>query len=448
MPRNSAPTDAAAVTRRGLSVAAFGLAILDASTGQARTKPIEGVRLPANAIPATSGDSYQDGRALLAAGDAPGAIAAFRVALVNAPQSIDALNGIAVAYDRIGRYDVSRSYYDSALAIDPDAALVLNNLGYSLYLQGQFQAAIPLLQKAAASNDNGARAAGQRVLTMIAARMREITIASADTEVEVAALPAPQARIEVSNNGEQRLVLAAPAPPRELAASLGDDAALVMVAKPWMAKDDAVVLARAMAAARTEAAAQTVVAANISVLTPAPARGPTAASAHDSPWPMAPSPAAPSPTVQWQATPRPTQPLPAEPPLTAILANTLVQMPKSARPDGPAVVTLLLDETPGRAAIPTSAPATMPARATATTAAADSTTAWLLAPHRNPVTIDAVLVANEQRPGSGRTVFDSDDAELNSFAARMQGIDQAAAPVSIDEAVARLEALILNLRAA
>ena len=44
--------------------------------------------------------------------------------------------------------------------------------------------------------------------------------------------------------------------------------------------------------------------------------------------------------------------------------------------------------------------------------------------------------------------FDSDDGELNAFAARIQGIDQAAAPVSTDEAVARLETLILRLRAA
>jgi tetratricopeptide (TPR) repeat protein len=402
----TAQFDRAVAARRSLGVAAFGLAILDATTGQARTKPIDGVRLPTNAIPTTSGDSYQDGRGLLAAGDMPGAIAAFRAALITAPQSIDALNGVAVAYDRIGRYDVSRSYYDTALAIDPDAALVLNNLGYSLYLQGKFEAAIPLLQKAAASNDDGARAAGQRVLTLIAARMREAKIASADIDVEVAAsVPAPQARIEVSSNGEQRLVLAAPAPPRELAARLGDDAELVMVAKPWMAKDDAIVLARAMAAAQAEVAARSTLAANTGAINP----------------------------LRTRHTP-PTAPA-----------------PKSDRPNDPTIVALVVDDAPSGTAMAGSAShlATIPAAVATTATAADTAAAWLIAPRRNVRPTDTVVVGHEPKPDAGQIAFDSDDGDLNAFAARMQGIDQAAAvPVSTAEAVARLEALILRVRTA
>ena len=51
--------------------------------------------------------------------------------------SLRALNGIAACYDKLGRYHVAMRYYDKALRIDPDSSLTLNNLGYSLLLQGK-----------------------------------------------------------------------------------------------------------------------------------------------------------------------------------------------------------------------------------------------------------------------------------------------------------------------
>lgn len=439
-PRDTATPEASGLaaartgTGAGIGLAAVGLAILDASAGQARPKTIEGVRLPENAIPATSGDHYQDGRALLAAGDTPGAIAAFRAALVDAPQSIDALNGIAVAYDRMGRYDVSRSYYDTALAIDPNAAMVLNNLGYSLYLQGQYTAAIPLLQKAAASNDNGARSTGQRVLTLIAARMRETAIASADTQTEMAeAVAPPQARIEISSNGEQRLVLRAPAPPRELTASLGDAAAQTMVARPWTARDEArdemAQLAEAISAARAERAAAALAAAQQYAATPQAGL----------------SVAVPS------GKSLPTRPLPGDAPSAPVLANVLAPAPKSARAANQAVVALYVDETPapGGAAPGHDSDATPATRSTEATTL-DATSAWLLAPRRNARPAEAsTVVGHEPQADAHRTAFDSDDGDLNAFASRMRGVEPSAGTgVSTEEAVARLEALILRLRAA
>lgn len=417
-----------AAARTGMGLAAVGLAILDASAGQARPRTIEGVRLPENAIPATSGDHYQDGRALLAAGDTPGAIAAFRAALVDAPQSIDALNGIAVAYDRMGRYDVSRSYYDTALAIDPNAAMVLNNLGYSLYLQGQYAAAIPLLQKATASNDNGARSTGQRVLTLIAARMRETAIASAETETEVAEAAPPQARIEISSNGEQRLVLGAPAPPRELTASLGEAAAQTMVAKPWTAKDDMAQLAQAISTARA-----------------ARAQAQLAEAQHD-----AAALQAGLPRALPAGAPAPARPMPGDAPSAPVLANVIAPAPKSARASNEAVVALYVDETPAqRTAAPGQHRDASPATRSAEASTLDATSAWLLAPRRTARPAEAsAVVGHEPQADARRTAFDSDDGDLNAFASRMRGVEPpASTTVSTEEAVARLEALILRLRA-
>src|SRR5512137_2831181 len=114
--------------RRALKGAALVVALLEAIAAQAKPET-EALRLNARNTPVPGGDAYETGRGLLAAGDVSGAMAAFREALLEAPQSVDTLNAIAVCYDRLGRYDVSRSYYDAALAIQPGSVLVLNNLG-------------------------------------------------------------------------------------------------------------------------------------------------------------------------------------------------------------------------------------------------------------------------------------------------------------------------------
>src|SRR3546814_1730888 len=53
----------------------------------------------------------------------------FRKALRANPESIDALNGLGAAYDRIGRFDLSRNYYERALGLDPGSRITLNKIG-------------------------------------------------------------------------------------------------------------------------------------------------------------------------------------------------------------------------------------------------------------------------------------------------------------------------------
>ena len=230
------------VARGRIGIVCIGMAILGASRADARASASDnglpdGTRLTAIAAPTS--DPYQRGKVLLASNDVPGAVAAFRAALADNPQSVDALNGLGIAFDRLGRYDIARGYYDMALALVPDSPLVLNNLGYSLYLQGQDAAAIPFLRRALAIQVPGDVGPAQRILTMIADRMRHAVVASET----VSARAEPVARVEMSANGEQRLVLAAPAPSHELVARLGEAAVLTTPAVAWTARDDAAIVA-------------------------------------------------------------------------------------------------------------------------------------------------------------------------------------------------------------
>lgn len=114
------------------------------------------VRWSGRAADAASDDAsyhYARGKAQLVAGNASLALDGFRKALRLNPNSIDALNGLGAAYDRMGRFDLSRNYYERALGLDPQSRMTLNNFGYSLALQGKRLEAQAMLARA----EQGAR---------------------------------------------------------------------------------------------------------------------------------------------------------------------------------------------------------------------------------------------------------------------------------------------------
>lgn len=77
-------------------------------------------RLSSSAPAAVPGGSMlQRGRAQLDAGLNALAIEAFRSEIRTNPDAADAYNGLAVAYGRIGRDDLARRYFETALAKDP-----------------------------------------------------------------------------------------------------------------------------------------------------------------------------------------------------------------------------------------------------------------------------------------------------------------------------------------
>lgn len=153
--------------------------------------------------------ALDEGRALLMAGNAAQAISAFRLALTADQGSVPALNGLAIAYDRLGRRDLARRHFEMALALAPGAGDIAYNLGLSLHLGGEHRAAVPWLQRASGGEDGRAAAAARRLLVTIAARLEAEAAgtlapspAATDAPVRVAT-----ARIDMASTGEAVLVL-------------------------------------------------------------------------------------------------------------------------------------------------------------------------------------------------------------------------------------------------
>ena len=119
------------------------------------------------ALQGSGSELYEQGKRQLGAGYAALAIDAFRRAARAQPDSIDALNGLAVAYDRIGRYDLSRRYYEAALGREPNSAMLLHNFGYSLALQGKRDEGRALIARALASGDPSVLARGRANLAAL-----------------------------------------------------------------------------------------------------------------------------------------------------------------------------------------------------------------------------------------------------------------------------------------
>lgn len=150
-----------------------------------------------------------EGRTYLATGNAAQAISSFRLALAADNGSIAALNGLGIAYDRLGRSDLARQHFEMALSMEPEAADIAYNLGYSLHLAGDSRAAVPWLQRASGGNDGRAAAAARRLLAAIAAGLEAEAaaprIAPAETNA-AAPMRVASARIDMATSGEAVLV--------------------------------------------------------------------------------------------------------------------------------------------------------------------------------------------------------------------------------------------------
>jgi Flp pilus assembly protein TadD len=65
----------------------------------------------------------------------------FRQAVEQSPESLEALIGLAAAYDQLGRFDLADRAYKEAVRIGGSTSAVLNNRGYSFYLRRDFKKA-------------------------------------------------------------------------------------------------------------------------------------------------------------------------------------------------------------------------------------------------------------------------------------------------------------------
>lgn len=196
-------------------------AMLLASAASARDLPSD-MRSRVSALPgATPGlgpaasveSGLDEGRALLLAANPVQAIAAFRTVLAADAGNVAALNGLGVAYDRLGRADLARQHFEQALAIEPTAADIAYNLGWSLARAGHDREAIAPLQRAAAGSDPRVAAAARRALAQIAARLEAAAAPATALPPAAAPLRLAAARIDVVANGEAVLVLPTPQTP-------------------------------------------------------------------------------------------------------------------------------------------------------------------------------------------------------------------------------------------
>jgi tetratricopeptide (TPR) repeat protein len=78
-----------------------------------------------------------EGNAQLALGNVGLALEAYRKALREQPDSVDAMIGLATCYDRMGRFDLSRRHYEMALANAPAEPDLYTLFAQSLEFQGQ-----------------------------------------------------------------------------------------------------------------------------------------------------------------------------------------------------------------------------------------------------------------------------------------------------------------------
>lgn len=99
--------------------------------------------------PASSAREYlENGREYLLAGNYNDAISALSTAVSLDPKLTEAHNLLGVAFDKKGFGDRAKESFERAVKIEEDAE-TLNNLGFSLYQNGNYRAAVDRLKRAA-----------------------------------------------------------------------------------------------------------------------------------------------------------------------------------------------------------------------------------------------------------------------------------------------------------
>jgi len=124
------------MTRGPLTILGVAVAVgtVSCSAGDVSVRPIKS-SLAAGQQPVRF--RVAEGHSQLALGNVALALEAYRKALREDPQSVDAMMGIAVCYDRMGRFDLSRRHYEMALAIRPADTDVYALFAQSLDVQGK-----------------------------------------------------------------------------------------------------------------------------------------------------------------------------------------------------------------------------------------------------------------------------------------------------------------------
>lgn len=105
--------------------------------GQRGQLTIRSTGIPLSGEALKSSSKVAEGRAQFALGNVALALEMFRKAIREQPGNVDALIGVGLCYDRMGRHDLSRKHYEAALAVEPANGGALTALATSLELQGR-----------------------------------------------------------------------------------------------------------------------------------------------------------------------------------------------------------------------------------------------------------------------------------------------------------------------
>jgi Flp pilus assembly protein TadD len=119
------------------------------STGVVRVEDRDNKRPSMSDEGGDARDYLERGRAMLEDGRLNEAIAELSRATSLDPKLTQAHSLLAVAYDRKGLHDRAEDSYRRAMDVNDRDPQALNNLGYSLYLSGNYRAAVDRLKKAA-----------------------------------------------------------------------------------------------------------------------------------------------------------------------------------------------------------------------------------------------------------------------------------------------------------
>ena len=114
-------------------------------------------------------DHLQRGRDFFNAGLLNEAITELTMFTAFSPKSGEAQTLLGIAYDRKGLGALAREAFEKALQAPDDQAMHLNNLGFLLYRQGEFDDAIRYLKRAAKLNPDDTRVWNNLATTQIAA---------------------------------------------------------------------------------------------------------------------------------------------------------------------------------------------------------------------------------------------------------------------------------------
>jgi Flp pilus assembly protein TadD len=119
------------------------------SVGVIRVEDRDHRRPAATGVGGSARDHLDRGRVLLEAGELNEAIAELSRAASLDPTLGQAHSLLAVAYDQKGLRERARDSYARAVEVNESDAQALNNLGYSLYLSGNYRAAVDRLKRGA-----------------------------------------------------------------------------------------------------------------------------------------------------------------------------------------------------------------------------------------------------------------------------------------------------------